>query len=118
MSATKQSKTLALSGIDLFDTSVGETVSSHSKKFFKEARSLSSLSSPGPSDLIQLKQPVSVNGERSSTKYRDLFNASTEKIESRLPFQDDDDEDEGEVKNRSTRRSKQDDPDDVGESSI
>lgn len=114
LSATKQSKTLALSGIDLFDTSLTETVSSHSKKFFKEARSLSSLSSPGPSDLIQLKQPASINTDRSSTKYRDLFNSSTEKIDTKLPFQDV--ADDG-VKSRSslTRyRSKQEEIDDLG----
>lgn len=79
--------------MDLFDSSLNENSSNHSKKFFKEARSLASLSSPASADIIHMKEPASVHTHRSATKYRDLFNSSNEHLDSRhLPFLDEGEE--------------------------
>jgi hypothetical protein len=106
LSATK-SKSLSFGGMDLFDN---ENVSNHSKKFFKEARSLASLSSPASPDIIRVKEPASVHTQRSATKYRDLFNSPSEHLDSRhLPFLDEGNEDQPPrtISTRSQSRSSQ-----------
>jgi hypothetical protein len=91
--------------MDLFDNSLtSENISNHSKKFFKEARSLASLSSPASPDIIHVKEPATVHTQRSATKYRDLFNSTNDHLDSRhIPFLDEGDD--LEVEDPSTNRT-------------
>lgn len=76
--------------MDLFDQSLNESgLSIQNKKSYREG----SFSSPGKSDLIQLKGPGALQVDRSCSKFRDLFN-SKELIESQqiIPFSEEDDD--------------------------